>query len=159
MDFISCEQLSDSVQRVFQAGNIPIHFDVIDNFTWEDPVIRERLKKNRVILLGVIPPVTKGSKLVENWQFYNELGLFADVIPAFTIPGIDSRHQNVDVVVIRENTEGEFTGIEHEVYPGVIESIKIVTKEGSLKIAKYAFEFAHLNGRKKVTAVHKANIM
>lgn len=108
----------------------------------------------------MIPPHNnKGSKLVENYQFYNELGLFADVTPSFSIPGCSSRHQNVDVVVIRENSEGEFTGIEHEVYPGVIESIKRVTKEHSLKIAKYAFEFAHLNGRKKVTAVHKANIM
>ncbi|KAL4449620.1 hypothetical protein ABPG74_007443 [Tetrahymena malaccensis] len=152
-------EITNSVQQVFKAANVPIHFDVIENFSWEDPVTRERLKKNRVILLGVIPPHGKGQKLVENFQFYNELGLYADVMPAVTLPGISARHQNVDVVVIRENSEGEFTGIEHEVYPGVIESIKRITKESSLKIAKYAFEFAHLNGRKKVTAVHKANIM
>lgn len=116
------------------------------------------MTKNRIILLGVIPG-HKGAKFVENFQFYKELGLYADVIPAFSLPSIDSRHKNVDVVVIRENNEGEFSGIEHEVYPGVIESIKVITKEGSLKIANYAFEFAHLSGRKKVTAVHKANIM
>lgn len=78
---------------------------------------------------------------------------------AFSIPGIPTRHKNVDIVVIRERMEGEYSGIEHEVYPGVVESIKVTTKDASLKIANYAFEFAHLSGRKKVTAVHKANIM
>ena len=63
------------------------------------------------------------------------------------------------MVIIRENTEGEYSGIEHEVYPGVIESIKVTTMEASLRIAEYAFEFAYLTGRQKVTAVHKANIM
>lgn len=69
------------------------------------------------------------------------------------------RHKDVNTVVIRENTEGEYSGIEHEVYPGVIESIKVTTMAASLKTAEYAFEFAFLAGRKKVTAVHKANIM
>lgn len=59
-----------SVQKVFKSANVPIHFDVLENFSWEDPVTRERLKKNRVILLGVVPPHGKGSKVVENYQFY-----------------------------------------------------------------------------------------
>lgn len=92
-------------------------------------------------------------------DFYNYLECYADVVPAFSIPGITTRHQNVNIVVIRENSEGEFTGKEHEVYDGVIESLKITTKKGSLRIANYAFEFANLSGRKKITAVHKANIM
>jgi len=65
----------------------------------------------------------------------------------------------VNTIIIRENVEGEYSGIEHEVYPGVVESIKVTTKENSLNVAEYAFEFAYLSGRKKVTAVHKANIM
>eukprot|EP01017_Pseudomicrothorax_dubius_P011611 TRINITY_DN1437_c0_g1_i2.p2 TRINITY_DN1437_c0_g1~~TRINITY_DN1437_c0_g1_i2.p2 ORF type:complete len:266 (-),score=83.16 TRINITY_DN1437_c0_g1_i2:1191-1907(-) len=66
---------------------------------------------------------------------------------------------NVDMIIIRENTEGEYSGVEHEVYPGVVESIKVVTKASSLRVAEYAFELAYMTGRKKVTAVHKANIM
>lgn len=123
------------------------------------PSPEKDLKRTELSYWVLSPLTARVKKLVENFQFYNELGLYADVMPAITLPGITSRHQNVDCVVIRENSEGEFTGIEHEVYPGVIESIKRITKESSLKIAKYAFEFAHLNGRKKVTAVHKANIM
>ena len=75
------------------------------------------------------------------------------------MPNINTKHKNIDIIVVRENLEGEFSGVEHEVVPGVFESIKIITKENSLRIAKYAFEHAKLTGRKKVTAVHKANIM
>ena len=82
------------------------------------------------------------------------------MVPVVSIPGLEgARHKNVNTVIIRENTEGEYSGIEHEVYPGVIESIKVTTMEASLKVANYGFEFASLTGRKKVTAVHKANIM
>ncbi|EGR33924.1 hypothetical protein IMG5_030660 [Ichthyophthirius multifiliis] len=151
-------EVCESVLSVFNHVNAPVKFESIENFSWEDEKVRKQLKKNRTILLGVIPG-HKSAKFVENFHFYKELGLYADVIPAFSLPGINSRHKNVDVVVIRENNEGEFTGIEHEVYPGVIESIKVITKQGSLKVAEYAFEFAHLSGREKVTAVHKANIM
>lgn len=77
----------------------------------------------------------------------------------FSLPGVERRHKNVDIVVIRENTEGEYSGVEHEVYPGVVESLKIITYENSKKIAEFAFEYAFLAGRNKVTAVHKANIM
>lgn len=73
--------------------------------------------------------------------------------------GVATRHKNVDFVIVRSNLEGEYTGIEHEVYPGVFESIKLVTREESLKTAEYAFELAYMTGRKKVTCVHKANIM
>ncbi len=82
------------------------------------------------------------------------------MVPIVSLPGVQGvRHTGVNTVIIRENTEGEYSGIEHEVYPGVIESIKVITKEASAKTADYAFEFAFLAGRKKVTAVHKANIM
>lgn len=70
-----------------------------------------------------------------------------------------SRHENVDFMVVRENLEGEYSGIEHEVYPGVFESLKVVTREKATRVAKYAFETAFLSGRQKVTVVHKANIM
>jgi len=84
--------------------------------------------------------------------------LYADVVTCFNVPGIKTRHDNVNLTIIRENTEGEYSGLEHEVVPGVVESLKIVTSEGCNRIARYAFEYAYLNNRKKVTAVTKANI-
>lgn len=70
-----------------------------------------------------------------------------------------SQHSDVDTVIIRENTEGEYCGVEHEVVPGVVQSIKLITKDASLRVANFAFDYAVRNNRKKVTAVHKANIM
>jgi len=96
---------------------------------------------------------------INNTLIYKELDLYANLTYGKTLPGVPTRHKKVDVVVLRENTEGEYSGVEHEVYPGVVESIKVITKEASRRIAEYAFEFAYLSGRKKITAVHKANIM
>ena len=87
------------------------------------------------------------------------MNLFARVTHIFNLPNVPSRHKDLDIIVIRENLEGEFSGVEHEVVKGVFESIKIITYEKSLRLAQYAFEHAFLTGRKKVTAVHKANIM
>lgn len=88
-----------------------------------------------------------------------ELDLFANVVYCKSIPGVKSRHQDIDIVVIRENTEGEYSGLEHEGVPGVVESLKIVTRNKSQHIAKYAFDYATRHQRKTVTAIHKANIM
>ena len=88
-----------------------------------------------------------------------ELDLYAHVCHAYNFPGIKSRHTGVDTIIIRENTEGEYAGLEHEVVPGVVESIKVITEAKSRRIARYAFEYALLNGRRNVTCVHKANIM
>lgn len=81
------------------------------------------------------------------------------VVHIHTYPNVKTRHSNIDFVIIRDNLEGEYSGIEHEVYPGVFESLKIITRAKAEKIAEYAFEYAYLTGRKKVTCVHKANIM
>jgi len=151
---------ADSVVEVFRAANIPVTFDVINDFTFEDLKQRDALQKNKCILLGVMVP-EKGVnvKYNDNHKFYKHLDLFANVSLCFSHPQIKSRHSNVDIAIIRENTEGEFTGIEHEVYPGVMESLKVTTKEKSLRLIQYAFEFAHFSGRKKVSIIHKANIM
>lgn len=76
-----------------------------------------------------------------------------------TFPGIKTRHGDVDIVIIRQNTEGEYSHLEHEISPGIVESLKVMTKENSLRIAKFAFDYATQYSRAKVTAVHKANIM
>ncbi|CAD8092539.1 unnamed protein product [Paramecium sonneborni] len=150
-------EITKSVMQVFDALHVPIKFDVLDNFNFDNDEQRSLLKKNECILLGVM--TEKNQKYTDNYRFYKYLDLYANITFAFSVEGITQRHNNTDIVVIRENTEGEYSGVEHEVYPGVVESIKVTTKQASLRIAEYAFEFAHLSGRKKVTAVHKANIM
>lgn len=118
------------------------------------------LKKTGCGLKGeFVTGAGKGSLVSVNIELRKTLGLYANVVHAFNIPGIASRHNGVDIVIIRENTEGEYAGMEHEVAPGITESLKVMTREGTRKIAQYAFEYAYLNNRQKVTAVHKANIM
>ena len=113
--------------------------------------------QNDVILKG---PISHNENLMfNNHKISRALEIYAYIVHAFSIPGVSSRHQNIDIVVIRENSEGEYASIEHELVPGVIESIKVITKSSSRRIAEYAFEYALLSNRKKVTCVHKANIM
>lgn len=119
----------------------------------------ESIRKHRVALKGpVTTPVGTGFKSV-NVQLRQELHLYANVRPVRSLSGIPARFENVDLVVVRENTEGLYSGLEHEVVPGVVESLKIITERASTAIARYAFDYAGKNGRKRVTAVHKANIM
>lgn len=151
-------EITSSIKRIFSSLFIPVEFQTIENFSFNDNSHKALLLKNPAILLGVISPF-KGSKYSEISGFYKFLDLYAQMVAAYSFSTIKTRHQNVDIAIIRENTEGEYSGIEHEVYPGVMESIRVVTKSASLRIAEYAFEFAYLSGRKKVTAVHKANIM
>ncbi|KAI2601270.1 IDH3G isoform 12, partial [Pan troglodytes] len=87
------------------------------------------------------------------------LDLYANVIHCKSLPGVVTRHKDIDILIVRENTEGEYSSLEHESVAGVVESLKIITKAKSLRIAEYAFKLAQESGRKKVTAVHKANIM
>jgi isocitrate dehydrogenase (NAD+) len=94
-----------------------------------------------------------------NVALRKELGLYANVRPARTMQGVESRYENVDLLIVRENTEDLYAGVEHMVGPDAAESIKIITRAASQRIARYAFEYAVKNGRRKVTAVHKANIM
>ncbi len=119
-----------------------------------DSVIR-----NKVGLKGPFAtPIGKGHRSL-NLTLRKALNLYANVRPCKSIPGFKTKYDDVDIVTIRENTAGEYTGIEHEVVPGVIENLKVITKQASDRIAQFAFKYAHENGRKKVTAVHKATVM
>jgi isocitrate dehydrogenase (NAD+) len=119
----------------------------------------ESIKRNRVALKGPqMTPVGKGFTSV-NVGLRKALDLYANVRPIKNLPNVPSRYSGIDLVIVRENTEGLYSGLEHTVIPGVVESLKIVTEKASMRIAKYAFEYARLHGRKKVTCVHKANIM
>ncbi|HEY6363459.1 MAG TPA: isocitrate dehydrogenase (NAD(+)) [Candidatus Binatia bacterium] len=121
--------------------------------------LMDSFEKNKVALKGpVTTPVGEGFASV-NVELRQTFDLFANLRPVKNLPGVKARYQNVDLIVVRENTEGLYSGIEHEVVPGVMESLKIITEKASTRIAKFAFDYAHAYERKKVTAIHKANIM
>ncbi len=121
--------------------------------------VLDSIVRNRVALKGpVTTPIGKGFRSV-NVRLRQALELYANLRPALSLPGVPSRFAGVDLVVVRENTEGLYSGIEHTVVPGVVESLKIITEKASTRVARFAFEYAKSHGRKRVTVVHKANIM
>jgi len=127
-----------------------------------DPLPREVLdsiERTGVALKGpVTTPVGKGFASV-NVRLRRTLDLFANLRPVRTLPGVPSRFQDVDLLVVRENTEGLYSGIEHTVVPGVVESLKVITEKASTRVARFAYRYAEEHGRRRVTVVHKANIM
>ncbi|KAI3704484.1 hypothetical protein L1987_74705 [Smallanthus sonchifolius] len=154
--------VTGAVEQVIKAMKAPVifeKFDVHGNMNRIPDEVMDSIKRNKVCLKGgLITPVGGGVNSL-NVMLRKELDLFVSLVNCFNLPGLPTRHDKVDIVVIRENTEGEYSGLEHEVVPGVVESLKVITKFCSERIAQYAFEYAHLNNRKTVTAVHKANIM
>jgi isocitrate dehydrogenase (NAD+) len=121
--------------------------------------VLESIRRNRVALKGPTEtPVGTGFRSV-NVALRKELDLYANLRPLRTLPGVKTRYDGVDVVVVRENTEDLYSGVEHVVVPGVVESLKIITERASTRIARFAFAYARSHGRKRVSAVHKANIM
>src|SRR3954469_24710508 len=117
------------------------------------------IEKNKVALKGpVTTPIGGGFKRI-NVTLGKKFALFANFRPIKLLPGLTSHWPGVDLIIVRENTEGEYVGLEHEVVPGVVESIKVITEKGSTRIARFAFEYARKHGRKKIHSIHKANIM
>lgn len=123
------------------------------------PEVLQSVIRNKVALKGpVTTPVGTGFTSI-NVRLRKTLDLYANLRPVRSMPNIKTRYENIDLVVVRENTESLYAGLEHEVVPGVVESLKIITERASTRIARFAFEYAKEHGRKRVTAVHKANIM
>ncbi|MET0501914.1 MAG: isocitrate/isopropylmalate dehydrogenase family protein [Candidatus Binatia bacterium] len=121
--------------------------------------LMDSFEQHQVALKGpVTTPVGEGFASV-NVELRQSFDLYANLRPIKNLPGVKARYRNVDLIVVRENTEGLYSGIEHEVVPGVMESLIIITEKASTRIAKFAFEFARAHRRKKVAAIHKANIM
>src|SRR5271163_2860554 len=119
----------------------------------------ESIERNKVALKGpVTTPVGGGFKSI-NVTLRKKFDLFANFRPIKNLPGLATHWPGIDLIIVRENTEGEYVGIEHEVVPGVVEAIKVITEKGSTRIAKFAFEYARKHGRKKIHSIHKANIM
>jgi isocitrate dehydrogenase (NAD+) len=123
------------------------------------PELLESIRHNKVALKGPVTTPVGGGFTSVNVGLRKALELYANLRPVWNIPSVPSRYQNVDLVIVRENTEDLYSGLEHEVVPGVVESLKIITAEASTRVARFAFEYARRHGRKRVTTVHKANIM
>jgi isocitrate dehydrogenase (NAD+) len=123
------------------------------------PRVLEAIRRNKVALKGPTATPIGGGHQSVNVALRKTLDLYANLRPVKTLPGVKSRYDGVDLIVVRENTESLYSGLEHIVVPGVVESLKIITEKASTRIAHFAFDYAEKHGRKRVTAVHKANIM
>ncbi|MFN4242669.1 MAG: isocitrate/isopropylmalate dehydrogenase family protein [Tepidisphaerales bacterium] len=161
-------EVTEAARRVVEAAGVSIEWVVLpagasaveqghDNVLPQ--VTLDAIRHYRVALKGpVTTPVGKGFKSV-NVQLRQKLNLYAAVRPVRSLPGVKTRYDGVDMVIIRENTEGLYSGIENEVIPGVVTSLKVATEQACTRIARYAFRYANRRHRKKVTVFHKANIM
>jgi len=160
-------ELAEATRRVLDATGIEFEWEVVDageamiaaHGTPLPDGVLESIRRNKVAIKGPITtPVGEGFRSV-NVTLRQALGLYANLRPARSMQGVVTRFSDVDLVIVRENTEDLYAGIEHRVGRDAAESIKIITREASERIARFAFEYAVANGRRKVTAVHKANIM
>src|SRR5436190_4916845 len=160
-------EVTAAVVRIITAAGVQVEWDSQDagviafkRFGMTlPPALLESVKKNKVALKGpVTTPIGEGFTSV-NVGLRKALDLFSNLRPVTNLPGVQSRFQGVDLIIVRENTEDLYAGLEHEIVPGIVESLKIITEKASTRIAKFAFEYARQYGRKRVTAIHKANIM
>src|SRR5438552_628229 len=160
-------EVTEAVVRILQASGVSIEWEshlagvhAFERTGQALPIdLVDSIRRNKVALKGpVTTPIAEGFTSV-NVGLRKALDLFANLRPVWNLPGIAARFEGVDLVIVRENTEDLYAGLEHEVVPGVVESLKIITERASSRIAQFAFNHARRHGRKKVTAIHKANIM
>jgi isocitrate dehydrogenase (NAD+) len=160
-------EVASAVQRILAAAGVQIDWEQLegrtDKATEKGQLVSQlavdSVRRNHVALKGPMATAIAGGAPSVNVALRRTLDLYANLRPVKNLPGVKSRFEGVDVVLVRENTEDLYSGLEHEVVPGVVESLKIITEKASTRIAKFAFEYARNNGRKKIHAIHKANIM
>src|SRR5438132_12102176 len=160
-------EVTDAVLQILSAAGVSIDWErhdagilALEKHTAPlPPELIASIVRNRVALKGpVTTPIGEGFTSV-NVGLRKALDLFSNLRPVINLPGVASRFQGVDLVIVRENTEDLYAGLEHEIVPGIVESLKIITEKASTRIARFAFEYARQYSRKRVTAIHKANIM
>ena len=160
-------EVSAAVKKIISASGVDIAWDEIAaraeierrGLDFMQAGVLESIRKNKVALKGPLTTAVVGGPPSINVALRKALDLYANVRPVKNLEGVQSRFLGVDLVLIRENTEDLYSGLEHTVVPGVVESLKIITEKASTRIARFAFEFARKYGRKKIHAVHKASIM
>jgi isocitrate dehydrogenase (NAD+) len=160
-------EVTEAVVRILAATGVSIEWDrhVAGLAAFERtgealPIeLLDSVRRHRVALKGpVTTPIGHGFTSV-NVGLRKALDLYANLRPVSNLPGVNARFSGIDLVIVRENTEDLYAGLEHEVVTGVVESLKIITERASTRIAEFAFEYARRRGRRRVTAIHKANIM
>lgn len=160
-------EVATAARRIIEAAGVEIDWEVLEGRTDKasesgqlvNQAVIESVRRNHVALKGPMATAIAGGAPSVNVALRRALDLYANLRPVKNLPGVSSRFENVDIVLVRENTEDLYSGLEHEVVPGVVESLKIITEKASTRIARFAFEHAVRNGRKKIHAIHKANIM
>jgi isocitrate dehydrogenase (NAD+) len=160
-------EVAAATQRIIDAAGVPIEWEELaartDSATEAGQLVNQAaidsVRRNHVALKGPTATAVAGGAPSVNVALRKTLDLYANLRPVKNLPGVKSRFENVDIVLVRENTEDLYSGLEHEVVPGVVESLKIITERASTRIARFAFEYAKRSGRKKIHAIHKANIM
>jgi isocitrate dehydrogenase (NAD+) len=160
-------EISHAVRKIIAAASVDINWEEIParaefdrrGIDFLKSGVVESIRKNRVGLKGPLTTAVAGGPPSINVGLRQALDLYANLRPVKNLEGVQSRYQGVDIVLIRENTEDLYAGLEHTVVPGVVESLKIITERASTRIARFAFEYARKFGRKKIHAIHKANIM
>ena len=160
-------EVSSAVRRILDATGVQFEWEELEGRTDKSSATGQEMshaavdsvRRNHVALKGPMATAIAGGARSVNVALRKTLDLYANLRPVKNLPGVKSRFEGVDVVLVRENTEDLYSGLEHEVVPGVVESLKIITERASTRIARFAFEYAKKNGRKKITAIHKANIM
>jgi isocitrate dehydrogenase (NAD+) len=160
-------EVSNAVKQILSAAGVDIIWEEVParaeierrGMDFMQAGVLESIRKNRVGLKGPLTTGVVGGPPSINVGLRKALELYANVRPIKNLEGVQARFSDVDLVLIRENTEDLYSGLEHTVVPGVVESLKIITEKASTRVAKFAFEFARKLGRKKIHAIHKANIM
>jgi isocitrate dehydrogenase (NAD+) len=160
-------EVAAATRRILEAAGVQIDWDELeartDKATEAGQLVNQSavasVRKNRVALKGPMGTAIAGGAPSVNVALRKTLDLYANLRPVKNLPGVKSRFDGVDIVLVRENTEDLYSGLEHEVVPGVVESLKIITERASTRIARFAFEYAKRSARKKIHAIHKANIM
>jgi len=160
-------EISSAVVKILETAGLDVEWEsyaagaiALERHGSTLPVeLLDSITRNKVALKGPVTTPVGGGFTSVNVGLRQALELFANLRPVWNIPSVPSRYEGVDLVIVRENTEDLYSGLEHEVVPGVVESLKIITEKASTRIAAFAFEYARRHGRRRVTAVHKANIM
>jgi isocitrate dehydrogenase (NAD+) len=160
-------EVATATRRILEATGMQIDWEEIagrsDSSSNQEKSVNqaavESVRKNRVALKGPMATAIAGGAPSVNVALRKTLDLYANLRPVKNMPGVKSHFENVELILVRENTEDLYSGLEHEVVPGVVESLKIITERASTRIATFAFEYAKRHGRKKIHAIHKANIM
>ena len=160
-------EVTNAVVKVLETAGLDVEWEphaagVLAIEQHGDPLpaaLIDSILRTKVALKGPVTTPVGGGFTSVNVGLRKALGLYANLRPVWNIPSVPSRYSGVDLVIVRENTEDLYSGLEHEVVPGVVESLKIITEEASERIATFAYEYARQHGRKRVTAIHKANIM